>query len=233
MDLNISHLNIGYGRKTVQTDLNATVCSGQLTCLIGSNGIGKSTLLRTLCGYQKPLSGHVFIGQQPLESLSSDERARLVSIVLPKRPEVPRLSVWEMVALGRTPMTGLMGIMHDQDRKAVKWAMEATGTAALSQRMIGSLSDGECQKVMVAKALAQDTPVILLDEPTAFLDYYSRRQLMILLARLAREMDKTILLSSHDLGLASRLADRLLKLSENGISEESKEQLRDELKIDV
>lgn len=222
MDLTLSNLSIGYKRKVVAQSLNATIAASQLTCLTGPNGVGKSTLLRTISGYQKPLSGMVAIGGKTVAEMGNSERARRVSVVLTARPMVPKLSAWEMVAMGRMPFTGFLDKLRGKDREAVDEAMQMTGTTELAHRMIDDLSDGESQKIMIAKALAQQTPVMLLDEPTAFLDFDSRVDLMRLMARLAHTMGKTILLSTHDLGMACRLADRILQLSPTGISDRSK-----------
>lgn len=225
MDLTLNNLSIGYKHKVVAQNLNTTIVASQLTCLTGPNGIGKSTLLRTISGYQKPLSGTVAIGGKAVAEMGNSERALQVSVVLTTRPEVPKLSAWEMVAMGRMPFTGFLDKLRGKDREAVDEAMQMTGTAALAHRMIDDLSDGESQKIMIAKALAQQTPVMLLDEPTAFLDFDSRVDLMRLLARLAHTMGKTILLSTHDLGMACRLADRILQLSPTGICDRSKEEV--------
>lgn len=222
MDITLHNLSIGYKHKTVARGLNATIGAGQLTCLIGPNGVGKSTLLRTISGYQKPLAGIVAIGGKAVADMGNTERALRVSVVLTARPLVPKLSAWEMVAMGRMPFTGFLDKLRGKDREAVDEAMRMTGTTALAHRMTDDLSDGESQKIMIAKALAQQTPVMLLDEPTAFLDFDSRVDLMRQLARLAHTTGKTILLSTHDLGLACRLADRLLQLSPDGISDRPK-----------
>ena len=198
--IELKDLTIGYAQKNntkvVASHINATLHSGRLTCLIGANGIGKSTLLRTLSAFQPPLSGEIFISQKPastglpdspqsavaLSSLTDKQLSRLIGVVLTEKPDIQNMTVFELVGLGRSPYTG---------------------------RLIQTLSDGERQKTMIAKALAQQTPVIYLDEPTAFLDYPSKVEMLTLLRHLARETGKTIFLSTHDMELALQIADEL------------------------
>lgn len=227
--LTLSDLSIGYGHHTVACHLEATLRSGTLTCLIGRNGTGKSTLLRTLGGFLSPLGGHVAIGGGEITSMSRGELSRLVSVVLTHRPDVRQLTVSEVVALGRTPYTGLWGTLSPDDRLIVAESIETVGISHLAGRHIGTLSDGECQKVMIAKALAQQTPVILLDEPTAFLDYPSKRETMLLMRRIAAS-GKAVLLSTHDMEMALRLADTLwLMTSSHNLLCGSREALHDSL----
>lgn len=218
--ITLNNLSVGY-RQTRRTPtavlagLNATLCSGRLTCLVGANGIGKSTLLRTLAAFQPPIAGqmHYYSGEQAapinLASLSQARLARLVSVVLTAKPSVENLSVEQIVGLGRSPYTNIWGTLRAEDRRMVDWAMDVVGITGLRHRLVQTLSDGERQKMMIAKALAQDTPVILLDEPTAFLDYKSKVEVLGLLARLAHETNKMVLLSTHDLEQAVHAADAL------------------------
>lgn len=218
--ITLSNLSVGYQqtRRTpiaVLAGLNATLCSGRLTCLVGANGIGKSTLLRTLAAFQPPIAGqmHYYSGEQAapinLATLSQARLARLVSVVLTAKPSVENLSVEQVVALGRSPYTNIWGTLRAEDHRMVEWAMDVVGITGLRHRLVQTLSDGERQKMMIAKALAQDTPVILLDEPTAFLDYKSKVDVLGLLARLAHETNKMVLLSTHDLEQAVHAADAL------------------------
>ncbi len=218
--ITLSNLSVGYqqARRTptaVLVGLNATLCSGRLTCLVGANGIGKSTLLRTLAAFQPPIAGqmHYYSGEQAapinLATLSQARLARLVSVVLTAKPSVENLSVEQVVALGRSPYTNIWGTLRAEDHRMVEWAMDVVGITGLRHRLVQTLSDGERQKMMIAKALAQDTPVILLDEPTAFLDYKSKVDVLGLLARLAHETNKMVLLSTHDLEQAVHAADAL------------------------
>lgn len=211
--LTLEHLTTGYkGRKEVYPvteNLSASLFAGELTCLIGANGCGKSTLLRTLTAFLPPLAGEVRINGKNLVQYTREELSRLVGVVLTDRIEVRNLRVDELVAMGRMPYTGFWGRLSSVDRHWVDEAMDQVGIRPLAHRPVHSLSDGEMQKVLVAKALAQETPFIFLDEPTAFLDYPSKLDLFLLLRRLAGEQQKTIFLSTHDLDLALQLADRL------------------------
>ena len=227
MDIRLEDLSVGYGRgHVVARGLNATISEGRLTCLIGDNGIGKSTLLRTLWGFQPKMGGRVWLGDRQLDSLSPRERARLVAVVLTKRPETGNLTAHDLVGMGRSPYTGFWGNLAAKDEVIVRQSLAETGALPLCDRKLYTLSDGECQKVMIARALAQDTPIILLDEPTAFLDFNARVDTLKVLARMAHTMGKTILLSTHDLELATELADTLLLLSADGLRMVDKEMVR-------
>ena len=209
----------GSRQSIVGRGLEGSLPRGTLTALLGTNGAGKSTLLRTLAGLQPPLAGDIFWEGNSLASLTPEERAKRLSIVLTVRPETGNLTVREVVALGRLPhRQGLWGSRNAAaDAEAVERAMRLTTTSAWSERPVSRLSDGERQRVFIAKALAQETPLILLDEPTAFLDYPSRVQFFNLLKRLTNEMGKTVLLSSHDVELAAAHADRILLLSKESL----------------
>ena len=203
-------LAVGYPRKEVLRDLSFNLNEGELVALIGVNGSGKSTLLRTLAGLHQPLSGSIEVAGRDLRQMSSAERARHISVVLTGRPAIGLLDVHTLIALGRQPWTGRMGRLTAVDHEKVDRAMESTGTKAFASRSIDALSDGELQKVLIARALAQDTPLMLLDEPTAFLDLVNRVQLMRLLKEIVHSLRKTVLLSTHDLQTAMLLSDRLL-----------------------
>ena len=209
----IKDLAIGYpGKnsiKVVAEGITDTLRSGYLTCLLGENGAGKSTLLRTLAGFQPALGGYLEIMGKALGQYKEKELATVIGVVLTERTNLQNMTVEELVGMGRSPYTGFWGRLNAEDRKKVAGAMDLVGIGSLSSRMVQTLSDGERQKVMIAKALAQETPVIFLDEPTAFLDYPSKVEILHLLHRLATEMDKTIFLSTHDLELALQKADRL------------------------
>ncbi|MEI6950331.1 ABC transporter ATP-binding protein [Paraflavisolibacter sp. H34] len=219
--LHTHDLGIGYragnkGVKTLAAHLQLEMDPGQLICLLGPNGAGKSTLIRTLAGLQPALAGTVAIGGRALANLKPGERARLLSIVLTERVRSGNLNVSSIIALGRYPHTNWLGTLAPRDREMVQWAMDTTGTAAFAQRRLEQLSDGEAQKVMLARALAQDTPVIILDEPTAHLDLPNRVSLMRLLHQLARTTQKAVLLSTHDLDLALQTADQVWLLGADG-----------------
>lgn len=211
--ITLKNLVVGYpdGRHTRQLNhaANEEAHDGMLTCLIGANGAGKSTLLRTIAGFQLPLEGTVVLGGDDVRALSPRQRAERMAVVLTDRPDVMCTTVWEMVATGRAPFTGFWGRLSGKDRNIVTRSLRLVGIEWMADRTVASLSDGERQKVMIAKALAQQTPVILLDEPTAFLDYPSRVEVMQLLLNIAHEEHKTVLLSTHDLDLALQTADRI------------------------
>lgn len=211
-------LTIGYkakrtGFREVAAGINAELYGGRLTSLIGSNGIGKSTLLRTLSAFQPSLAGDVLVQGKSLRRYTNKELSRLIGVVLTERPALQNMSVRELVGLGRSPYTGFWGKLTAADEDIVTEAINDVGIENLQHRMIQTLSDGERQKVMIAKALAQQTPVIFLDEPTAFLDYPSKVEVMQLLHRLTRQSGKTIFLSTHDIELALQLSDILWLMS--------------------
>lgn len=211
------HITTGYRSRhathVVASDINATLPQGQLTCLLGPNGAGKSTLLRTLAAFQPPLAGEILLEGRPLASYTTQELATRIGIVLTERPNIQGMTVAELVAMGRSPYTGFWGQLHDDDLAQVEEAIRLVGIENLRRRNVNTLSDGERQKVMIAKTLAQQTPIILLDEPTAFLDYPSKVEVLLLLRRLAHQMNKTIFLSTHDLELALQTADNLWLLA--------------------
>lgn len=234
--ITLKNLVVGYpdGRHTRQLNhaANEEAHDGMLTCLIGANGAGKSTLLRTIAGFQLPLEGTVLLGGDDVRALSPRQRAERMAVVLTDRPDVMCTTVWEMVATGRAPFTGFWGRLSGKDRGIVTRSLRLVGIERMADRTVASLSDGERQKVMIAKALAQQTPVVLLDEPTAFLDYPSRVEVMQLLLNIAHEEHKTVLLSTHDLDLALQTADRLWlfekERGEKKEEEEGKEEEKEE-----
>lgn len=215
-----SHLSIGYPlkggrRKVIHDDLNLRLYPGRVTCLLGLNGAGKSTLLRTLCGFQPPLGGDIFLMGQPLASYSQSNFSLTVGVVLTEKTNAGGITVYELVSLGRHPYTGFFGQLKAQDKAIIEQSLRDAGIAHKAHNYVSELSDGERQKAMIAKALAQQCPIIVLDEPTAFLDVTSRIETMVLLHRLAVEQNKAILLSTHDLDLAIQMGD-CLWLQEKG-----------------
>jgi len=215
-------LCIGYrtGKKEnrVHKHLQFTLHAGELTCLLGANGTGKSTLLRTLSAAQPALEGELLLMNKPLSEYSEKERSRTIGVVLTDKTFTGGLTVFELVALGRQPHTGFFGRLTKEDKRIVQEAMEQVGIDHKARSYTAELSDGERQKAMIAKALVQECPLILLDEPTAFLDVVSRIEIMHLLHRLAAEQQKAILLSTHDIEQALLLSDRLWLLSrEHGL----------------
>ena len=206
-------LCIGYtvrnGVRVVHPELDLQLFRGEVTALLGRNGAGKSTLLKTLCGLLPPLHGEVFIEGKPLGSYRPEQLSTCVGVVLTDRTMAGGISVYDLVALGRYPHTGFFGTLREEDHNAIRSALDTVGIADKAQRYVSELSDGERQKAFIAKVLAQECPIILLDEPTAFLDVTSRIETMVTLRRLAHQEKKAILLSTHDLDAALQLADRL------------------------
>ena len=214
------NLTIGYqvGKKRteVHSRLYFQLFRGELTCLLGANGAGKSTLLRTLAAAQPFLSGDLKLLGRDLSAYSERELSRTIGVVLTDRTQAGGLTVYELVALGRQPYTGFFGRLDKTDKQLVEHALQAVEIAHKARCYMAELSDGERQKVMIAKALVQECPLILLDEPTAFLDVVSRIEIMNLLHRLAIEEKRAILLSTHDIEQALVLSDRLWLLSSTG-----------------
>ncbi|ACF14898.1 ABC transporter-related protein [Chloroherpeton thalassium ATCC 35110] len=204
----------GHRIRTIVKDLVLELNRGELVCLLGPNGAGKSTLMRTLSGIQMPLAGSIDISGKPISKMSSKEIALHLSIVLTERITVGNLSVYALVALGRSPYTGWMGNLSKDDEQIVREAIEITGTEPFVNAHLSDLSDGERQKVMIARALAQDTPIILLDEPTAHLDLPNRVEIIRLLRKLTQEKGKSILMSTHELDLALQAADKIWLMQE-------------------
>lgn len=225
----LEQVSIGYAskrsRRVVVDGIDTALFAGELTCLIGANGVGKSTLLRTLGGFQPVFGGDIRlldsknasfssqrIASSPYRSLgecSPRELASKIGVVLTQKTDVAAMRVEELLAIGRSPYTDFWGRLSSSDQAAVEDALALVGIVKLRRRQFHTLSDGEKQKVMIAKALAQQTDIVLLDEPTAFLDYPSKVEVMLLLRRMAHELRKTILLSTHDLELALQIADKL------------------------
>ena len=204
-------LTIGYDRKVVQQDLSFDLQAGEMVCMLGRNGCGKSTLLRTLAGLQPSLGGSFDIAD--------------VAVVLTDKLSLENTSVREVVATGRYPYTSFLGGLTPKDEQIVDEAI-ALSVIDFQDTPFNALSDGEKQRVLIAKALAQQTPVILLDEPTAHLDLPNRILVLQLLRRLAHEQGKTILISTHELELALRLSDRILLLADNGAELDTAEALK-------
>lgn len=215
--LHINKLCIGYGKgkraKVVHDQLQAKMFAGELVCLLGENGTGKSTLIRTICGFQPALGGEASLLGKDLLQLSEKELSKMAAVVLTDRVIVPNATVEELVGLGRSPYTGTFGILNDEDKEIVHTSIEKCGILHKKKERLSNLSDGEKQKAFIAKALAQDTQIIILDEPTAFLDMPARVEIMQLLRQIASNSGKSVLMSTHDLDLALQMADKLWLLS--------------------
>ena len=208
--LRTDRLAVGYGSHALLKDLALDLQGGELTALVGVNGIGKSTLLKTLAGLLEPLAGSVIVNGSDLRQLTSHERARQVSVVLTGRPQAGMLDVETLVSLGRQPWTGRWGSLSSKDHEQVDLALKRTGAEHLRNKSLATCSDGECQKVLIARALAQATPILLLDEPTAFLDLPNRASIVRTLRAIAHEERKAVLFSTHDLQLALDLCDGIV-----------------------
>lgn len=211
--IRVRDLVTGYTGKNnavaVTDGVSDSLYSGELTCLLGPNGAGKSTLLKTLSGFLPPLAGEIWIDGKLISDYTPAELAKVIGVVLTEKLSLNNMSVEELVGMGRSPYTGFWGRLTSEDSRIVDEAISLVRIDDLRGRMVHTLSDGERQKVMIAKALAQETPIIFLDEPTAFLDYPSKVEIMQLLQNLSRIKDKTVFLSTHDLELALQIADKI------------------------
>lgn len=227
--LHTCNLAIGYHRgkslHVVQQHLDLELFAGEMVCLIGPNGCGKSTLLRTLAGLQRPITGTIFIEGNNLETLSARDRAENLALTLTDRVEADKMSVYDIVAMGRYPYTNHFGRLTDADKEAVAQALEQVRLTGMEGRYINELSDGERQRAMIAKVLAQSTPLLFFDEPTAHLDLPNRVAIMLLLSRLAKDTGKAILLSSHELELAMEVSGKLWLMSNFGVETGTTEEL--------
>lgn len=218
--LELRNLAIGYTQrkqqKIVASNININLYGGELVCLLGPNGAGKSTLMRTLSAAQEPLGGKVLLHGEKVHDLPARKLAKKLSLVLTERVQAGMLTAYEVVALGRSPHTNWAGKLTNKDYEIIQWAIEMAGANELANRVLSELSDGERQKIMVARALAQEPEVMILDEVTAFLDLPRRVEIMNLLRKLAHTTNKAILLSTHDMDLALRNADCLWVLPKEG-----------------
>lgn len=210
MAILLKNITLSYGPRTLLRDVSAKIPQASLTAFIGRNGTGKSSLLRIMAGLDRPAHGEISLCGRPLAALSPRQLAATVSFVTTDKIRIANLTCEELVALGRAPYTDWIGRLRKSDRAAVRRALETVGLTDFARKPMETLSDGECQRAMIARALAQDTPVILLDEPTAFLDLPNRYALASLLARLAHEEGKCVLFSTHDLDIALTLCDSVL-----------------------
>lgn len=207
--IELRNISLGFGQRRLITAATTRFERGKITALLGRNGTGKSTLLRTIASLQRPLEGEVFVGGDSIATLSSQELSRRLSFVNTERVDVEALTVYDIVAIGRSPYTDWMGRLSSDDESVVRRSITLAGVEHLENRLVDTLSDGECQRVMIARALAQDTPAILLDEPTSFLDLPNRYELCRLLAELAHNQNKCIIFSTHELDIALSLADTI------------------------
>lgn len=206
-------LEIGYGKTTVAKNINFSVAAGELCAIVGINGIGKSTLLRTLGHLQPKISGEIWQDAEQIEALKPEALARKISVVLTEPLASKNLSVVELIALGRQPYTNWIGSLTEKDKQHVQASMAALELTGLKERKCHELSDGQLQRALIARAMAQDTPTILLDEPTSHLDLHHKVQILKLLKELADIHHKTIIFTTHEIDLAIELCDKILVLN--------------------
>lgn len=218
-------LKIGYKHKSIHPAMNLNLYEGEFVCLIGQNGCGKSTLIRTLGGLQDPINGHVEINGEKLTKLSLKQRAKQISFVLTDRTASDNLTVRQTVEMGRMPYTNMFGTLTPSDKEICVSCMEETNIIHLQDRRLGEISDGERQRALIAKALAQNTPLILLDEPCAHLDLPNKIAIICLLRELANKSKKAVLMSSHELELALQAADKIWLMDNDGLQRGTPEDL--------
>ncbi|MEP6260466.1 MAG: ABC transporter ATP-binding protein [Gillisia sp.] len=230
--LSTENLNVGYRNRKEETlvasHINMEVKEGELVAIIGVNGVGKSTLLRSLCGVQEALKGEIFIGGNSLKTISSEKLAELISIVLTEQPISKNLSVFELIALGRQPYTNWIGTLNLTDLEHIKEALRLVGIESLEHKKCYELSDGQLQKALIARAIAQDTPLVILDEPTTHLDIYHQAYVLKLLKNLTQQTNKGILFATHEINLALQLCDRIVLLHDNKVTTGTPTQLIEE-----
>lgn len=203
-------LNVGYDQKVVIENVNIDALKGQTICLIGPNGAGKSTILRTLSGLLAPVDGIVYIGKENIHNVKPSVKAKFMAVVLTEKLKVDMTTAYEIVSMGRIPYTGFLGVLTDEDHKVVKECMEKVGATSLANRRFKSLSDGEKQKVLIARALAQEPELIILDEPTSHLDIKHKLEVMQILNDLACETGLTVILALHDIDIAVKACQNVL-----------------------
>ena len=207
--IRLENLTLGYADRTLLKQASTSFEVGRLTALIGRNGSGKSTLLRALAGLNTEYEGQIMLGEEEIRELDAHTLSTRLALVTTERVRIANLRCRDVVALGRAPYTNWIGRMQEEDRQLVEHALEVVGMSAFSDRTMDRMSDGECQRVMIARALAQQTPIILLDEPTSFLDLPNRYELCRLLSQLAHEEQKCILFSTHELDIARTMCDSI------------------------
>ncbi|HRD37932.1 MAG TPA: ABC transporter ATP-binding protein [Bacteroidia bacterium] len=227
--LDLKDINIGYTDKVVQRRITLSVGSGQFIALAGNNGCGKSTLLKTICGVIPPLSGTILINGKNYTELSASQLASQVAVVLTEKISGFNLKAFDVVASGRIPYLNSFGFLTEEDKWIVQSSMNSIGILELSSCLYDELSDGQKQKVLIAKALAQQTSIILMDEPTAFLDYKSRVGLFTLLKQLSKVQGKTIVISSHDIDIMFKHVDKVIYFNESGYQFGEPDKLYDEV----
>ena len=215
--IELHDFSIGYGERTLLCEVETTIEKGKLTALIGRNGTGKSTLLRAIAGLNRRYAGRILLDGHNAADMRVAERARTLAFVTTERTRIANLKCEDVVAIGRAPYTNWIGRMQKADTEIVMRSLASVGMEDYAERTMDRMSDGECQRIMIARALAQSTPIILLDEPTSFLDMPNRYELCSLLARLAHNEGKCILFSTHELDIALSLSDRIALIDTTGL----------------
>ena len=215
--IRLHDFSIGYGERSLLRGVEADIPKGELTALIGRNGTGKSTLLRAIAGLNRRYCGEILLDGHPVAGMKAPEMARKLAFVTTGRTRIANMRCEDVVAAGRAPYTNWIGRIQSQDREIVMHSLASVGMEAYAGRTMDKMSDGECQRILIARALAQSTPVILLDEPTSFLDMPNRYELCSLLARLARNEGKCILFSTHELDIALSMSDRIALIDTPGL----------------
>lgn len=227
--LSTKSLSIGYHKgsesKVLQQNINLMLQEGEIVSLMGQNGVGKTTFIKTLAGLLEPISGSVLYGEQNIKEVSSSELARKMSLVLTEKPFNFNITPIELISISRHPYSNWIGVLSPQDKQVIEWALEVTHLNYIADKKLYELSDGQLQKVMIARALAQETDIIILDEPAAHLDLNNKIEVMLLLKKIAKQ-GKSILISTHDLQVSTQLSDRLLLFNFN---EEAKEGIPEDL----
>lgn len=216
--ITLRNITLAYGDSTLVENGSAEFAAGELTALVGRNGAGKSTLLRAVTAIEPPKSGEVLLDGTNAAAIPPETIARTISFVGTEKVRIANLRCEDIVAIGRAPYTNWIGRMQEVDRRIVADALQAVGMEAFAERSIDTLSDGECQRIMIARALAQQTPTIVLDEPSAFLDIPTRFEICRLLQRLAHDEGKCILFSTHDLDAAMPVCDSIAVISDRTIT---------------
>lgn len=228
----LKNVSLGYEDNIICADANVGFGWGEFTALIGRNGAGKSTLLRSMAALHKPLSGQILINNKPLTEIKQLEVAEMLSFVSTEEVKTVNLQVKDVVALGRAPFTNWVGNLTQEDRSIIDSSLHLVGMESYANKSMSRLSDGERQRVMIARALAQQTPIILLDEPTAFLDLPNRYEISLLLRDLAHKQGKSIIFSTHDMNIALELADTIVLLDKGEFHYGTANQLIDQGVID-
>ena len=224
--IKLHDFSIGYGERTLLCEVETTIEKGRLPALIGRNGTGKSTLLRAIAGLNRRYTGRILLAGHHAADMRAAEMARTLAFVTTERTRIANLKCKDVVAIGRAPYTNWIGKMQEVDKEIVMRSLASVGMEAYAERTMDKMSAGECQRIMLARALAQDTPIILLDEPTSFLDMPNRYELCTLLARLAHEENKCILFSTHELDIALSLADAIALIDPPQLSYMPTEEMR-------